>query len=323
MTMPIADLHCDLLCYLENSAERTPFDPEVRCSIPQLKAGSVKWQVMAAFSETGHGSSSKGANQFAVFKSLPEKYPEQFHLVTKNNFHQISESIGVLLSIENASTLWAEEDPLEGFKRLDSLTIAYLSLTWNGENRFGGGAHTSVGLKSDGMHLLDHLHGKRIALDLSHASDALAEEALGYIDRKILNIPVIASHSNFRSVTDVRRNLPDELAKEIFKRGGVIGLNFVRDFVGASDPRNFVRHLEHGLKLGGTTQLCLGADFYYGGDIPASFRKPPEKMFFPDFASAATYPALIDLWRQEGIQEECVERISHKNLAYFLAQRIL
>ncbi len=311
--IPVADLHCDLLCYLEGNPKRTAFDLEVGCSIPQLSKGGVQWQTLAIFTETGPQSVLRGMRQAEIFKTLPNDYQNHFH------FGNCSHGVSIKLAIENASSLFGEEEILEdGLLRLTQLhetcKVAYISLTWNTENRFGGGAHTSIGLKKNGMALLDFMSDKKIALDLSHTSDVLAFDCLNYIDKKSLNISVLASHSNFRAITSVARNLPDELVKEIFHRKGVIGLNFVRDFVGA-DPNNFARHLEHGLKLGGAQNLCLGADFYFGGDVSPAFRKLPEQIFFPAFSSAGAYGDLFELWQtQLGLSKDLIKAIAYENL---------
>ena len=68
---------------------------------------------------------------------------------------------------------------------------------------------------------------KYLSKVLSHTSDALAHDIFNHIDKHKLAVPVIASHSNFRSVSDHVRNLPDEIANEIVNRNGLIGMNFL------------------------------------------------------------------------------------------------
>ncbi len=70
----------------------------------------------------------------------------------------------------------------------------------------------------------------RIAVDLSHTSDRLADEILNEIDRKGYTMGVIASHSNARKVCHHPRNLPDHLIKEIVARKGIIGINLYKKF---------------------------------------------------------------------------------------------
>ena len=304
----IYDLHSDLLCYLANDSSRTAYDRAVRCSIPQLIEGGVKFQALPIFTETAKGSSGRGYQQVLAYKRLALK----------------EIGIDTLPAIENASSFSEEEESLEAcLRRLEAFQheigkILYISLTWNTENRFGGGALTSKGLTSDGRRLIDYMNEKKIAIDLSHASDPLAFDILNYVEAHSLSLPILASHSNMREVTSVPRNLPDEIALEIWRRGGVVGLNFIRYFIGSETPLNFVKQLEHVFKLGGEKQVCFGADFFYEEDLSLSYRKPPDEVFFSDYGEASAYPRLIDLWQSHmGLSDEILEGIAHKNLESF------
>ena len=245
---PIADLHCDLLCHLARNPQHTPYDLAVRCAIPQLREGFVKMQTMAIFTETTPGSSKSGFAQLEVFKDLPRRYPDIFELVRRPEQIDLlpsSKTIGILPAIENASSFCEEHDDLEtALKKLTTWQrkagkLAYISLTWNTENRFGGGASTDIGLKNDGKRLIDYLCEFGIALDFSHTSDHLAYDILNHLDKQGLKLPLLASHSNMRTVTNVPRNLPDDLVKEILRRKGIIGLNFIRHFIGETSPEQF------------------------------------------------------------------------------------
>lgn len=306
--MQIADFHCDLLSFLAEDKSRTAHDPASRASIPLLKAGGVNLQTLAIFTKTGEASVREGGKQAEVFFELSKKYPV------------FGSEIKTIVSIENASGFCDEKEPLQkGLERLEGWfekagRIAYISLTWNDENRFGGGNATTVGSKKEGLELLKWMSGKKIAIDLSHTSDRLAEDILKAIES--LDVIPIASHSNFRKVSDHPRNLPDHLAKEIGARGGLIGLNFVRVFLGSRGPEDFIRQVEHADKLGLLDHFCLGADFF------ADHVLPPElhylmPMFNPGFDNASCYPKLIALLEKH-LPHAIVEKISYKNLTEFL-----
>lgn len=319
----IADLHCDLLAYLQESPQHTAHDKIARCSIPQLTEGGVAVQTMAIFTETKAGSQLNGMQQYQHYLQLPSKYPNHFRLFDGNP--TTDKKIQTLLAIENGSGICGEEESLQqGLDRLNAIqtdtnSLLYISLTWNFENRFGGGALTDVGLKPDGKVLLDHLDNKGVAIDMSHTSDRLAYDILNYIDQKQLQIFPIASHSNFRAVTDVPRNLPDSIAKEIIDRGGIIGLCFVHDFIGANSPNNLIKHVEHGLNLGAERQLCFGADYFYEGSIPASSQHPDKKWFFPTYDTSASYPRWISMIRDDlQLSPKVIKRLSYNNFMNFL-----
>lgn len=321
MFYQIADLHCDLLSYLEHQANRTPHDSNMRCSFPNLKRGHVGWQTLAVFAETGSNSVEYGMRQVQLFRDLPHFYPHEAAHYVQRHDSSSSQLIQLLLAFEGASTFCDELEPLQqGLARLETIILEiakplYIGLTWNMENRFGGGSATQIGLKEDGKHLLDFLHQKEIAVDLSHTSDPLAHDILNYLDRKNLAIPILASHSNSRAVANVPRNLPDELAQEIFRRDGLIGLNLYRPFVGLQSPAYLARHLAHWLELGGENHLAFGADFFFESDFHLASRPADGIYFYPEYGDASCYQQLLKfLGSTLGLTTDQLDKLAYQNV---------
>lgn len=298
MPYPIFDLHCDLLFYLAGDPARSLNDPTPRCSLPQLDAGGVEKQVLAIYAETTPGSEEGGRKQLEVFQRLNKEHPNRF-----------------LPAIENASAFCAENEPLTaGLDRLEAcfakVQPLYMSLTWNGENRFGGGCGSDTGLSPDGQILLQFLSGRGVAIDLSHASDPLARDILNYIDKHNLLLQVLASHCNFRMVHNHMRNLPDDIAKEIIARDGLIGLVFYAEFL--KEPAQLAEHIAHGIALGGEKALAFGADFFSTEDLSPPL---PPPIFHPEMANASAYPTILE---KLPFSKETLEAISSKNALSFL-----
>jgi len=294
MSIPVVDLHCDLLAYLNDDREKhSPEDEASRCSLPLLKKGGVFFQALALFSETGKQPRKEFEGQLECYHKIKAMQGPQF-----------------VPAIENASGLLEEGEVIDLLpERFDQEKWLYVSMTWKDENRFGGGDMTQVGLKEDGRRLLDYMDGKGVAIDLSHSSDTLAEEIFDYLHKKGLKILPIASHSNFREVKMHPRNLPDAFAKEIIRMGGVIGINFVRHFVG-NEPDDFVRHIEHGLSLGGEDALVLGADFFGGISIPAIELLKP--FYQSRYSNSSCYPVFYQLLETAFGQKQA-DKIFYKN----------
>ncbi|NGX27811.1 MAG: hypothetical protein K940chlam6_01749 [Chlamydiae bacterium] len=311
--MDVIDLHCDLLAYLAMSPDRTPSNPAPRCSGPQLKAGNVKIQTLAISSETNIYSLCFGLRQLEIFLELPEKYPEYFS----------KESI--IPAFENASSFCIENEPLEDvFQRLENILTRisplYIGITWNGENRFGGGCGSTSGLKEEGKELLKFLSGRGIAIDFAHATDSLARETLNYIDAKNLDLRVMASHSNFRTLQSHIRNLPDDIAKEIIQRDGLIGLVFYKKFLG--QPVNLYKQIEYGLKLGGENALALGADFFCTEDY--SFLLSGEVGFFDEMSNASQYPSILEgIQREMALSQDQLAAIASENAQKFIIYKAI
>ena len=313
--MDIVDLHCDMLAYLQADSTNTPHDPQVRCSSSQLQKGGVRLQVMPIFADTAPGSEHTGYQQYQIFKSLSEQYPSYFKRFGSDDLVTTSSPVTIMLAIENASAVFGDDEPLYlGIDRLTKMQeevgqILYISLTYNGENRFGGGALTSCGITEDGKRLLQALDDTGIAVDFSHASDRMAHDIIDTIDSLDLNIPVMASHSNMRAVTDCTRNLPDSLAREIIARDGLIGLNFIRHFVGEQGVGNLIRHIDHLFSLGGEYNTCLGADFFHCESFDSS-----KQYFFDGYDNASCYSKVVDLLRRRlTLTEDTLARITHRN----------
>ena len=321
MKQPIIDLHCDLLSYLIRPNADINNTDDIGCAIPYLKEGNVKLQVMAIFAATEANSHQKGMEQSEIFKDISVNNDELFRFEKQNleNFGE-NEKIGILASLENASALCDEDLPLkQGFENLERIidnvgNLFYIGLTHHLENRFGGGNYSNVGLKSDGKALLDYLDNKNIAVDFSHTSDALAYDILNYISQQNLNIPILASHSNYRSIFDHPRNLPDDIAKQIINKQGLIGLNFVRAFVNNEHPEVLYEHVNHGLELGGEKSVAYGADFFFTKSHPDKSRIP---FYHKEQENSASYLKLNEqIEKQFG--QIISKNVSHKNAIDFL-----
>lgn len=313
------DLHCDLLSYFlyPNTGKKE----EIGCSLPYLIEGNVGLQVMAIYTSTEKGSVQRALQQAEFFEKLKDN-PDVFHLKNFKNQHLIEEKVGIVPAIKNASGLCEEDEPLDNivsnYEKITSITgkPTYISLTHHGENRFGGGNTTEIGLKDDGKILIDFLVDKKIPIDFSHTSEALAYDILNYCTQKNYSARVLASHSNSRFVFQHNRNLPDELVHEILRRDGIIGINFIKDFINPNNPLELYNHISHLLELGAENYLVYGGDFFFDAAHPDKSRYP---FFFDEFKNALAYNKIND-WISENYSESVMKKISHQNALRFFSE---
>ncbi len=167
-------------------------------------------------------------------------------------------SVDCFLSIEDARILG--DAPLTRLWELWDDGIRIITPMWRGVNRLGGAYDTSVGLTPYGRNILSAAMERGMLIDLSHASDESAYEILTLA--KHYRVPVLATHSNYRTVCPHPRNLADDIIAGIAESGGYIGLSLVPAHVGDTvDTDAWLMHYAYGARCGFTDHMCLGTDF--------------------------------------------------------------
>ena len=161
-----------------------------------------------------------------------------------------------LLSLEGGGGLFADSEELNTLYRAG---LRVLGMAWD-SNELAAGAwdENDTGLTEEGRKLARRCEEKGIILDVSHLSDRSFWELC-----EITSAPLLATHSNFRAVTDSPRNLTDDMAAKLVARGGVIGLNLCPEFLaadGAATADDILRHVEHALSHFGDGALGFGFD---------------------------------------------------------------
>ena len=135
-------------------------------------------------------------------------------------------------------------------------------------------------------------------VDLSHISD---DGFWDVID--ITDLPVIASHSNSRTICNHSRNLTDEMFRAICGTGGVAGINLYSEFLGSNADLDAVcDHIFHFLDLDPD-----GLHISLGGDLDGCDRLPE------GFSGVQDYNCLSDRLLERGLDAETVMNIFWNN----------
>lgn len=170
---------------------------------------------------------------------------------------KIEEKIALMLSLEGGKPFENDLSLLRTFYRLG---VRIVQLTWNFRNLLGDSAveRSNAGLTNLGVEAVEAMNKLGIVIDVSHLSEA------GFWDiLETSKDPVVASHSNARSLADHPRNLSDEQIKALAEGGGVMGMNAYRDFVSVgSNPtlQHLLDHVDHIAELVGVDHIGVGLD---------------------------------------------------------------
>jgi membrane dipeptidase len=113
------------------------------------------------------------------------------------------------------------------------LGIRSMTLTHSKNNNWADSATDTPehnGLTDFGREVVREMNRLGMLVDLSHVSDKTFYDAI-----EVTTKPLIISHSSMRALSNVPRNVTDEMLWALAKNGGVIGICFGEGFVNPSD----------------------------------------------------------------------------------------
>jgi len=147
------------------------------------------------------------------------------------------------IGIENG---WVIGKDLTLIKRYYDLGARYMTLAHTSNNDICDSSTDTAewgGLSPFGEQVVKEMNRLGIIVDISHVSDDTVRDVL-----RITDVPVIASHSGLRHFTpEFNRNMPDDIAKAVAKKGGVIQLAFGTAFL---DRKQSAETMERRRKVG-------------------------------------------------------------------------
>lgn len=200
-----------------------------------------------------------------------------------------SETFSPILTIEDAAFL---ADDFSLFERLINEKVFAVSLSWNYENAFAGGALSNARLKPEGAELIERLNNNRIVLDLSHLNRKSFFDAIDRADR------VVASHTYIDDLYKHDRNLTLEQMKLLKERNGLIGLCFYPEFMGTTDVfEGIYKAISFCAENQLADHIAFGSDFD-GADTPVSLR---------------SISLLYEYLRQKGLDEFLLDGVFFDN----------
>lgn len=296
--MQYFDLHCDTL-YKAAIEDSTLNNLEYEVSIQKGRKFS-KWSQCMAIWIPDNVSPDEGFKLFHKAHQILYRDAEKYNISLSDKFSNHN----FVFTVENGSLLNGNSDNIS---ILADLGVKMLTLTWNGENCIGGGADApQTGLTDFGKECIAKLEDSGIIIDTSHTSDKTF-----YDVATVAAKPLVASHSNSRSICSHRRNLTDEQFRIIKASGGLVGLNFHKDFLSDTPQKVSLKdvliHAEHFLSLGGEETLCIGSDFD-GSDISK------------DLNSIEKIPNLYESFLKIGYNEQLVQKILYYNAYNFFSR---
>lgn len=276
----LIDTHNDIPSFTVDGAD-IGNSPKNHTDIPRLRQGGVGAVFFAAFVDASYVDGNHAANRTlqmidTVYHDIIDRYPDTFTLaLTADDIEKAhrKHKIAALMGIEGGHAIEDSPRLLRDYYRLG---IRYMTLTHFNTNNWADSSgdinnpkvvHHN-GLTPFGKDVVREMNRLGMMVDISHTADKTFYDAL-----ETSQAPIIASHSSCRAITDVPRNMTDDMIVALAKKGGVIQINFNCGFISqksADAPKDapvratladVVAHIDHVKQIAGIDAIGIGSDF--------------------------------------------------------------
>lgn len=315
--MFICDCHCDTLTELYNK-NASLYENEQHFDIKRQISLGGGLQFCAIYVPT-EVFRYQGGLRYTL--CLLDKYNQEIKKLHENGIDVLqvrtTEDAGNVLKHKAATLLAIEEGgaidgSLEALRCLYELGVRAMTLTWSNRNDIADGINeeaTGSGLTLFGKQVVAEMNRLGMLVDVSHISTAGFWSVIETSTK-----PIIATHSNAKSLCSHPRNLNDEQIKALAQNGGLAGITFAGQFL-EEDWRNaciesVYKHIDYMLNLiGNDDHIGFGSDF-------DGISHPPYNI-----QGVQDYKPLIE-YLSKYYSDETINKITHQNVINLL-QKVL
>ncbi|HQR35513.1 MAG TPA: dipeptidase, partial [Blastocatellia bacterium] len=257
---------------------------KIQTDIPRMKEGGLGAEffsiyVAAKYAKEG-GAARRALDMIDGVYEQVRRHPKDLEMAfTVADIRRIrrTKKIAALMGIEGGHAI---EDSLSALRQFYKLGIRYMTLTHTNTNNWADSAggignppeKRHGGLSDFGREVVSEMNRLGMMVDISHVGDETFWDVI-----ELTKSPVIASHSSCRALTNVPRNLTDDMLKAVAKNGGVVMINFYNGFInteyakpGEPVPTKtaqtatlemLMAHFDHAIKVAGVDHVGIGSDF--------------------------------------------------------------
>jgi membrane dipeptidase len=281
----LIDTHNDIPSFTVDGAD-IAHSPKTHTDIERLRQGGVGAVFFSVYVAATYVDGNHSANRAlqmidTVHHDILDRYPETFsYALTADDIVKAhrNHKIAGLLGLEGGHAIEDSPRLLRDYYRLG---VRYMTLTHFNTNKWADSsgdinnpevAHHN-GLTPMGKDFVREMNRLGMLVDISHTADKTFYDAL-----EVSQAPLIASHSACRAVTDVPRNMTDDMIKKLAEKGGVIQININCGFISQKSadaaktaPKDapavratladVVAHIDHAKQVGGIDAIGIGTDF--------------------------------------------------------------
>ena len=310
--MYIVDSHCDSIQQVSGRRHPlvNPYNVSQKYNQLQMYAMFCGWPGEDANASYKRATRYMGLFSVAIDNESDKIVKVKTYADIENAFAQGKHA--ALLTMEGGTGIMG--DP-QIFREFYNFGVRVFGMSWCHNdlalcNKILDEGGEDTGLTEKGKEIVKVGNEIGMIFDVSHISDK------GFWDLiELAKKPVIATHSNFRSVCNHSRNLTDDMAKALIDKGGVIGLNIYKAIVhedkDKQDTPYLFKHLDYCLEKFGDNNIAFGCDIDgVSGD------------YFPSLDRKLSIHDQFIEFMQKHYSEEVIEKVAYKNYMEFLKNNL-
>ena len=233
---------------------------------PRMREGGLDaafFSIYMAGTITGPEAVKRSLVMIDAVRRLAEQHPNEIALATTAAQVRAGAKAGKIVALMGMEGGHMIDDNLSVLRDYARLGVRYMTLTHSVNTNWAdssGDKPAHNGLTDFGKDVVREMNRLGMMVDISHVADKTFWDAL-----EASRAPLLASHSSCRALSDVPRNMTDDMIKALAAKGGVMQINYSRGFLDRTDPNvsweKIVEHIDHAVKLVGPTHVGLGSDF--------------------------------------------------------------
>ena len=188
------------------------------------------WVEPELFGRGGAKAMKRADLQIEAVRALTTKHPETWELATTAADVRRISSHGKIAALMGLEGGYAIDEKLENVERYYGMGVRYMSPAWSVSTSWAGSSGDEIGktrgLNDFGKQVIREMNRLGMMVDVSHLSDKAFWDIVNTSTK-----PVIATHSGCRAITNVPRNLTDEMIVALAKTGGVVNVIFYPEHI--------------------------------------------------------------------------------------------
>ncbi len=209
--------------------------PAIMTDFARLAQGGVGGQFWSVYVPSPAPGTDPAASvtmaleQIDVVHRMVARYPDKLALALTADDIERAQRQGKIASLIGMEGGHSINSSLATLRMMYRLGARYMTLTHSLNVPWADSATDTPkldGLSSFGEDVVREMNRLGMLVDLSHVSPATMADAI-----RVSSAPVVFSHSSARALTDVPRNVPDDILRQVTTNGGIVMVTFVPGFV--------------------------------------------------------------------------------------------